>query len=208
LDELAGTHPLLESHSRSAQLLQAQKDMRALIESRQVLDRWSDYRDAFDRAFAIYRDAYVESYSRARDEVDRTVAGLKSSSAYLEAPAERRDNVVGQVFGEGKVCHYPPVAVASVGTLLTAAGRRSLTSLGQTLVALPVYRAEVEAELARLAVPPPATKTASDEKVYEWRSAQLFGRRFKTEKEMDLALEQIREELRTRIRDGYTIVVK
>jgi len=202
LDELAETHPIQHSDPKAVHLAQARKDMVAIISGKAVIGRWSDYREAFERVFAIYRDAYLEAYAKVRSRAEETFAAIKTSPAYVEAPGNERDAIVAKVFGEGGACHYPPVTLSSVSTLLETAGRRSLTSLAQALVALPGYRAEVEAELYALTPLPP------DEKVYEWRPARLLGRRFKSEAEVDEALEAVAEELKTRIRDGYTVVVK
>ena len=132
--------------------------------------------------------------------------------AYAQAPEEHRDPVVGAVFGPGRVCHYAQVDVGSNAQLIEAAERRSLTSLGQARVALPGYCAQVEAELRKLAAPPPKP----DEKVFEWRTDHdLTGRRFATEQEVDEAfaqatkkLQRSAEALKARIREGFTVVVK
>jgi hypothetical protein len=110
---------------------------------------------------------------------------------------------VNRVFGDGKACHYPSIALSSVAALLGAGVKRSITSLAQALVALPGYRSQIEAELAELSSPP-----APGEKLYEWRPTKLQGKRLKTEKEVDEALAGIGDELKTRVRDGYTVVVK
>ena len=112
--------------------------------------------------------------------------------------------MVDSVFGPGQVCHYAPLALSSIAGLLEAAGRRSLTSLAQALIALPGYRTQVESELRDLVAPPPPP----DEPVYEWRPTDLMGRRFKTEREVDEALGAIGDEFKTRIRKGFTVVVK
>jgi len=91
-----------------------------------------------------------------------------------------------------------------VASLLDAAGRRSLGSLDQARVALPGYRSEVEAELRELTTPPPPP----DEKIHEWRAVTLQGRRFRTEDEVDRAIEAIADELKAPIRDGFTVVVR
>ena len=113
--------------------------------------------------------------------------------------------MVNRVFGAGKVCHYAPVTLASVEALLEAANKRSLSSLDQTLVALPVYRAQVEAELQALVLPPPAP----GERVFEWRPVNvLAGKRFKTESDVDQALDKVSRDLKAQIREGFTVVVK
>ncbi len=201
LDELAEAHPLPDSHPATMQLAQARKDMAAIINAKEVVERWSDYREAFESVFEIYRDAYADAYARVRGEADIMVAAIRAGRAYQEAPADRRDDVVASVFGPGKVCDYPPIELTAVAKLLGSASRRSLTSLEQALVALPGYRAQVEGALHDLARPP----LKPDEKVYEWHATTLVGRRFGTEEEID---ETIADELKARIRDGYTIVVK
>ena len=116
------------------------------------------------------------------------------------------------VFGPGRVCHYPQVDVGSAAQLIEAAGRRSLTALDQARVALPAYRVQVEEELRRLAAPQPDPGG----KVFEWRAGTaLTGRRFATEVEVDEAfaqeaakLQRSAEDLKARIREGFTVVVK
>lgn len=204
LDELAANHPLPESHPGASVLNQAREDMAAILAAREVIGRWSDYREAFEKAFGAYRDAYVEAHEQARARAEATVAAIRNGAAYREAPADLRDDVVDSVFGPGQVCHYAPLALSSIAGLLEAAGRRSLTSLAQALIALPGYRTQVESELRDLVAPPPPP----DEPVYEWRPTDLMGRRFKTEREVDEALGAIGDEFKTRIRKGFTVVVK
>ena len=204
IDELAANHPLPESHPKASLLDQARKDMAAIVAAKEVIGRWPDYRDAFERATAAYRDAYVVAHEKVRAEVEATVTAIRGGAAYTKAPADRRDAVVDTVFGPGRVCHYEPLSLTSVGSLLDAASRRSLTSLAQVLVARPGYWAQVESDLRELVAPP----LPPDEQVYEWRPADLMGRRFKTEGEVDDALGAIGDELKTRIRKGFTVVVK
>ena len=202
LDELATNHPLRESHPRTDALDEARKNMAAIRATKDVIGRWSDYRSAIEKAFESYREAYIEAYEEVRLEVERTVDLITKSAAYANAPAAERDAVVDGIFGPGRICHYAPLGISSVSGLLDAADRRSLSSLAQALVALPGYRNNVETELRNLAAPSPP-----DEQVYEWRSSHLTGHRFKTEPEVDKVLEVIGEELKTRIREGFTVVV-
>jgi len=204
LSEIAEAHPIGDSDPRAAQFIQVRKDMAAIAAARQVVERWPDYRDAFESAFRIYRDAYLDAYAKVRTDVERTIAAIKDGAAYREAPLDRRDAIIASVFGEGRVCHYPPITLSSVRSLLEAAGRRSLTSLAQALVALPGYRSQVEAGLRELSRP----SLGPDEKIYQWGPARLLGKRFRTEKEVDETLAALGEELKTPIRDGYTVVVK
>ena len=201
LDELASNHPLPESHPKTSALDDACKDMAALVATKEVVGRWSDFRTAFDKAFESYLDAYITAYEEVRAKAEATVSSIRGGGAYANAPASERDAVVDRVFSPGKVCHYTPLSISSVSGLLNAAGRRSLTSFAHTLVALPGYRAQVEADLRDLVAPP-------GEQVYEWRPSELRGRRFETEGEVDDVLDAIEEELKTRIREGFTVVVK
>ncbi|MHB0980214.1 MAG: BREX system P-loop protein BrxC [Thermoleophilia bacterium] len=204
LDELAQRHPVPDAHPCAGELRQARDDMAAIGRSDQVIERWPDYRDAFERAFAAYRGIYVEAYERVRADTATAVAALRSGTAYLDAPEDTRDGPVESVFGQGGVCHYAGLSLPSVTALLDAADRRSLTALAQAHVALPGYLAQVEAELRALAAPPPA----HGEKLCEWRATGLTGRRFTTEAEVDEALAGVSQELKGRIRDGFTVVVK
>ena len=186
--------------------------MDAIIAEKAVVERWSDYRSAFDQAYGAYRAVYQQTHDEIRRDVEEAVAAIRGGEAYTRAPNDQRDPVVDAVFGPGRVCHYPQTRIASATQLIEAAGRRSLTSLDQARVALPGYRAQVEADLRKLAAPPPKP----DEKVFEWRSIDQFaGRRFVTEKEVEDAFEQAKknlqesaEVLKARIREGCTVVVK
>ena len=202
-DELATNHPLPESHPKTSALDDAHKDMAAIVATKEVIARWSDFRRAFEKAFGSYLDAYIAAHEEIRVEAEATVRSIRDGAAYASAPAGERDAVVDRVFGTGKVCHYAPLSISSVNGLLDAAGRRSLTSFAQALVALPGYRTQVEADLRDLVAPP-----STSEQVYEWRPSGLMGRRFETEGEVDDVLDAIGEELKTRIRKGFTIVVK
>jgi hypothetical protein len=202
---LAAQHPLDEGSAHAASFAQASKDMDALIAAKEVIARWSDYRTAFDAAFNAYRDAYSSAWQAARAATTQAEADLRASEAYASAPHPDRDTVIAKVFGAGKVCHYPAATLSSVSALLEAAGRRSLTALGQALIALPAYKDQVRAELRALAAPP----TPPGRLVFEWRpSSVLGGKQFTSADDVDEAFAAVADELKTRIRDGYTVVVK
>ena len=210
--DLIANHPAPETHSNATVIAEARDDMDAIVRDKAVVERWADYRSAFDKASRAYRDIYRQAHDRIQREVDEAVAAIRGGDAYARAPGGQRDGVVDAVFGPGRVCHYPQVDVGSAAQLIEAAGRRSLTALDQARVALPGYCAQVEAELRRLATPPPEP----DERVFEWCPPDdLTGRRFATEQEVDQAfareakrLQQSAEDLKARIREGYTVVVK
>jgi hypothetical protein len=205
---LATDHPLPEAHPKRATFDQAAKDLAAIVDDKAVVARWSDYRSAFDTAFAAYRDAFVQSYDEVRHAAEAAIAAIHAGDAYKNAPAGQREAVVTKVFGTGRVCHYPSLTLSSVESLLDAAGKRSLTTLEQALVALPVYRSQVESELAALVLPPPPPPPPG-EKVFEWRPASvLVGKRFATETDVDNALDSLSKELKARVREGFTVVVK
>ena len=210
--DLIANHPPPETHPHARVIAEAREDMDAIVRDKAVVERWADHQKASDQASRAYREIYQRAYDTIREEVDGAVAAIFAGDAYAQAPAEQRDSVVDAVFGSGRVCHYPQVDVGSAAQLIDAAGRRSLTALAQARVALPGYRAQVEAELRELAAPPPEP----DEKIFEWRTSHgLAGRRFATEQEVDDAfaretarLRRSVEELKARIREGFTVVVK
>jgi hypothetical protein len=202
---LAADHPLTEAYAKKTALDQSAKDMDAIIADKAVISRWTEYRSTFDGAFAAYRDAFVQRYAEVRGAAEAALAAIHASDVYKNAPAPQRDAVVAKVFGPGRACHYPPLTLSSVESLLDAAGKRSLTTLEQALVALPAYRAQVESELVTLVLPPPPP----GEKVFEWRPGPVFvGKRFSSEAEVDAALDSLSKELKARIREGFTVVVK
>ena len=212
LVDLIGNHPPPETDPNAGVIVEAREDMDAIVRDKAVVERWADYRKASDEASRAYREIYRREYDTIREEVEEAVAALRGGDAYAQAPAEQRDPVVDAVFGPGRVCHYARVEIGSAGQLIEAAGRRSLTALAQARVALPGYSAQVEARLRELAAPPPEP----DEKVFEWRTSHdLTGRRFATEQEVDEAfaeeaakLQRSAEELKARIREGFTVVVQ
>ena len=210
--ELATYHPVPDAHESNVAISQAFKDMDAIIAGKAVVERWADYRSAFDQACGAYREVYQEAHDQIGRDVEETVAKIRNGEAYTLAPVDQRESVVEAVFGRGGVCHYPQISVASVAHLIEAAGRSSLSSLRQAAVALPGYRSQVEADLRGLAAPPPKRNG----KVFEWRPDNAFaGRRFVTEEEVEdafqraaKALDEAAEELKARIREGCTVVVK
>ena len=202
---LAKDHPLADGHPKKLAFDQSTNDMDAIMTNKDVIGRWADYRTAFEGAFAMYRDAFAQRYGEVRNAAESALAELHASQAYKNAPAPQRDAVVGKVFGPGRACHYPPVTLSGVDGLLDAAGKRSLTTLEQALVALPTYRSQVENDLAALTLPPPPPP----EKVYEWRPVSVFvGKRFASEADVDAALDSVAKDLKARIREGFTVVVK
>ena len=203
--DLATNHPVDSNHGSQALLERSLKDMEAIIAEKSVVERWSDYRLAYDNAHRAYRDAYRDAYSQVQQETERVASAIRSGAAYKAAPPAARDSVVDKVFGAGGPCHYPSLSLGSASSLLDAAAKRSLSSLAQALVALPGYQAQVETDLRALTVPPPAP----GEKLWEWRPASvLAGQRFQKEAEVDTALQQAGDQIKAQIRQGYTVVVK
>jgi len=206
LANLAANHPIPADNPESTRLGQALKDMDAIIGDKSVVDRWPDYRAAYETALGAYRGAYKDAYKKVQTEIENLINTIKGGSAYKNAPAESRDAVLEKVFGPGGPCNYPEIPLSSAETLLAAAAKSSLTSLAQTLMALPGYRGQVETELIGLAAP---TKTGEAEKVCDWQPSQeLAGKRLKTEADVDQTLSVIGEQLKTRIRKGFTVVIK
>ena len=153
--DLATNHPVDSNHGSQALLERSLKDMEAIIAEKSVVERWSDYRLAYDNAHRAYRDAYRDAYTQVQQETERVASAIRSGAAYGAAPPAARDSVVDKVFGPGGPCHYPSLSLGSASSLLDAAAKRSLSSLAQACVALPGYQAQVESELRALTVPPP-----------------------------------------------------
>ena len=202
---LGEDHPVPETHPKATPFVQARKDMQAIVGEKTVIARWADYRAAFDTAVAAYREAYSQAYERIRKAATDVLSEIENGATYQSAPTPQRDEVVAKIFGHGKVCHYPPVTLSTVNALLDAAAKRSLTSLDQALVALPAYRAQVEADLRGLTMPPPSP----GDKIFEWSPVTaLAGRRFSKDEEVDETLGAVARDLKAQIRNGFTVVVK
>jgi hypothetical protein len=203
--ELATNHPVDSNDRLRAVLERSLKDMGAIVAEKSVVERWSDYRLAYDSAQRLYRDAYRDAYKQVQEAAQRVTAAIWSGPAYKAAPLGSREGVVDSVFGPSCPCHYPALSLDSPSSLLGAAAKRSLSSLAQALVALPGYQAQVESELRALTVPPPAP----GERLWEWHPATAFaGQRFQREVEVDTALQQAGDQIKAQIREGYTVVVK
>lgn len=204
LEQTIKTHPIPEWHAQASDLERAFDDMTSIIEEKRVVERWSDYRKAYETAFTIYRDVYTSAYERVQAGAAAALVAVKGGEAYLKAPPDQRDAVTAKVFGSGKACDYPAIALPSVASLLDAAGKRSLGWLEQASLALPAYATQVESELDRLSTPP----ALSEDKIYELRPVKLIGRQFKHVLEVDEVLQAIGDEMKMRIREGFTVVVK
>jgi hypothetical protein len=203
--DLAAHHPVPADHPMRETLVRALQDMDAIIAERAVIERWSDYRAAYETARDVYRDAYRNAYETVQREVEATVQVIKNGSAYQATPVDHRVAVVDTIFGAGGPCSYPEVGLGSAAALLTAAAKHSLTALSQARMALPGYRSQVEATLRDLVAPPPSP----GQKIWEWRPAiVLGGQRFTTEAEVDQTLQSIADQLKVQIRAGFTVVVK
>jgi len=204
ITDLVNHHPMAGDHPLAVSVDNVLADMAALRSDKSVIDRWPDYRNAFEKCWQGYRSAYLELYNRARNEAQATIAKIKSGDSYSNAPIQERDDVVEKIFGDGKACHYPEITIPTASALIDAAARNSLTALEQSLVALPGYQSQVENALRDLVEPPPPS-----EQVWEWRaSVQLPGRRLKTTEEVDTFFNEISTELKARIKQGLTVVIK
>lgn len=202
--DLASNHPIPEDYTQKERIQRALADMKVLIDERTVIERWADYRSAFEQAWQSYRDAYLELYDQVRGLADKTFAVIRESSSYKDAPPSKRDHVIESCFGEGNPCHYPEIQILTASILLDVAAKNSLTALKQALVALPGYRRQIESELQDLVLPP-----LPKDQVWEWpASERLSGRRLQTYDDVDDFIDEVSEEFRARIKEGATVVIK
>src|SRR5205814_1560429 len=88
LASLAADHPLPDTHPKKGVFDQAARDQAAIIAEKSVVGRWSDYRSAFEIAFAAYRDAFVERYDQVRKAAEIALAAVHDSDAYKKAPTD------------------------------------------------------------------------------------------------------------------------
>lgn len=207
LAELVQNHPLPDTAPTAADLSQALKDMDAIIAEKTVVERWSDYRTAFEQARDAYRSAYLATYDDTRSQADTLRAEIEAGSPYADAPAPARDQVLEALFGAGGPCHYPPITLPTTQTLLDACAKHSLTALRQAVLALPAYRNQAEEQLRALVTPPPPPPPP--DRTWEWRPYNaLAGKRFESAADVDQALDAIGSELKAQIEKGLVVVVK
>ena len=167
--ELATNHPVDSTHASQVALERSLKDMQAIVDEKSVVERWSDYQLAYDNAHWAYRDAYRDAYTQVQQETQNVASAIRSGTAYKAAPTATRDSVVEKVFGSGGPCDYPALSLGSATSLLSAAAKRSLSSLAQALVALPGYQAQVESDLRALTVAPLCPVRSCGSGALRWR---------------------------------------
>jgi hypothetical protein len=201
---LVTDHPLPADTDDKEALEHSLADIDTLISTKAVVPRWNDYRAARDQIFHIYSAAYRHSYDKVRSAFTAAEQAVRQGTAFDGAPADKRDSAVYAVFGPGGACHLPEASIATLPALLAAAAKTSLSALAQAEKALPIHRGEVEAALRALKSPPPPKK--ADEKTFTWHpSSVLAGRRFASEDDVDAALQEVGDDLKKRIRDGFVI---
>lgn len=201
---LVTDHPLPPGAEDRETLDLSLADMDALMAEKSIIPRWPDYRTARDQIFQIYSAAYRQAYEKLRGAFTTAADAVRQGTAYTSAPAPQRDEVLHATFGPGGACHLPEAAITTLPALLSAASKASLSALSQAEKALPIHRAEVEAALRQLVAPAPQPKEG--QKVFTWHPAStLAGRRFASENEVDAALQEVGDDLKKRIRDGYII---
>lgn len=204
LVELARNHPVPEGQAGKTPLEQAESDMDAIIANKTVIERWTDYRTAYEQARDTYRTAYLGIYDDVRSKAEALRTEIAEGDAYAEAPSPERDQVLDKVFGAGRPCFYPSLTIPTTQALLDACAKHSLTALQQAELALPAYRAQVETELRDLVEPPPPP-----DEICEWHPyTSLAGKRFTTVDEVDETLAALGDELKAQIAEGRVVVVK
>lgn len=200
-NEAAEVHPITAG-SAADDVRSACADMNAILEAHQVVGRWKEYEDAFQRAFRGYRDHYRAEYERVRSAVDAAVGKLKQSAAYAAADPRMRESVVEGAFGPGSGFHFPPIDVSSAEGLLRVLALHPLSGLRQSALALEPYVVVVE---GRLPVPPPVP---GEKPTREWQIVQLRGRRFTEESQVDEEFRRAADEVKAIIRAGNAVVIK
>ena len=201
---LVSDHPLPADSEDKEAMDHALADIDSLVSAKTVIPRWNDYRAARDQIFQIYSAAYRQSYDHLRGFVSSAADSIRAGKAFEAAPIDKRESVLHATFGPGGSCHLPETAITTLPTLLSCAAKTSLSALAQAGKALPIHRAEVESALRALKSPPPPPKAG--EKTFTWHSSSaLAGRRFTSEDDVDAALQEVGDDLKKRIRDGFVI---
>jgi hypothetical protein len=211
--DLSHKQPLPADRPEAMEILKGAEDAQAIVREQAILEKWIAYRDAYHRVLAGYRSAYQQIYEAVAEQVRDLKNALAADEPYRNAPEGQRDRVLEQYFGAGGPLHLPDVNVASADDLLAASTRYSLSALQGLAVGLSGWRATIEAELLKLATPPPGPTppTPPPHKTYEWRPlAELGGRSFgphQTE-ELERQLDQLKERLKQKLAQGFTVIVK
>ncbi len=197
--------PISQANPGKDHLDQVLADMDAIVVERSVVERWSDFSAAGREAYSAYRGAYVTAYSEIRAAIEECLDDVRADAAYISAPTNGRDAVVERIFGAGGTMHYPELSIKTAADLLDATARRPLGALEQAQMALAGARARVLADLRALKAPAPGP----EQRVHQWSaSAALAGRRMTSEPEVDIALAEVADDLKGKIRDGFVVEVR
>lgn len=208
--DLCQRQPVPADSSESSEIQKASEDAQVVVRERTILEKWTTYRDAYHRALAGYRTAYLRTHRAVADAVAGLRDDLIAGEHYRNAPKAKRDTTIDAYFGATGPLHLSTADASTAEDLLNASARHSLSALRGILVGLSGWRSAIEADLLKLsgAEEPPRPPT---EKSYEWRPlAELGGKSFapSAAKELERQLDQVKERLKQKLADGFTVIVK
>ncbi|MBK8482432.1 MAG: hypothetical protein IPL40_14915 [Proteobacteria bacterium] len=211
--DLCHKQPVPADRPEAVEIRQGMEDAQAVVRDRAILEKWIAYRDAYHRVLARYRSAYEQVHDSVAEETLGLRNELLDSDPYRKAPEAKRDAVLDRYFGAEGPLHLANADVSTAEDLLAASGRHSLSALQGIAVGLPGWRSTIEADLLKLAKPEPGPTPPAPpaEKTYEWRPlAELGGRSFgpHAAKELERRLDQLKERLKQKLAEGFTVVVK
>jgi hypothetical protein len=210
--DLCRKQPVPIDRPEAADIRNAIEDADVVVRERAILEKWIAFRDAYHRALDRYRMAYGHIYAAVADEVSSLRRALTGSDAYRDAPDNKRDAVLEYYFGPAGPLSLPKVELSTPEELLASSARHSLAALQGILIGLAGWRSTIEADLLRLrrpeGEPPPALPT---DRTFEWRPlTELGGRRFTPAQagELERELDQVKDKLKQKLAEGFTVVVK
>jgi len=208
--ELCSRQPLPSDSPEVKEILKSLEDAEAVVREHGIFEKWAPYHDAYQKGFAAYRKGYQRLYGAAVEAVETLREGLKKAPSYLEAPEVEAKRIMERYFGAGGPLNLPKIEIGSAEGLLSASARHTVSALQALLVGLSGWRSTIEAELSNSRkTPPPPEPTP--QKTYEWRPlVELGGRRFSPgeSRELEEQLDQLKEKLKRKLGEGFTVVVK
>ncbi|TWW11528.1 hypothetical protein E3A20_04640 [Planctomyces bekefii] len=191
----------LVAHNPSPELRHTVEELRALLESEQFIDSWSEIAAHTGTVLTAYRTAYCELFDKRKQSYESALGEIKNRTEW--GPLESTNpGMAASLLSplQGRVGTDEDREAVAEGSSL---GKASLTEMQSDLAAVDGLKSSVIVRLQELSIG--SNRKAPLRKV---RVSEFFNRPIETQDDLNKALELIRDSLQKCIDEGAIIILE
>jgi hypothetical protein len=191
----------LSAHSSSPDVAAAVNELKSLLASDQFWESLDAIAAKTKTVMEAYKQAYLTLFNRRTETYEKAIEDIRNRPEW-EPIAQTNRELANTLLAPllARIGNDADKTVVEKGTGL---GNASLTEMESDLAAVDALRASALVELQKLSI-------GGDTKapVRRLRIADIFNRPIQTQKDLDMAIDQLRESLQKFIDEGAAIILE